>query len=78
MEHSHSPEYENTPPTTREIVQAAFDYLLDEDKEFMEDMEPEEAIGYLFTCLPEYGIADPEGFLIQKGILQGRAPQPEE
>ena len=33
-------------------------------------MESEEAIGYAFTILMEYGIEDPEEFLRDKGVLE--------
>lgn len=54
--------------TTPEIIAACVDLIDDDDREFMQDMEPEDARGYLYTRLSDAG-KDPEIELRKVGVL---------
>jgi hypothetical protein len=50
-------------------VAAAFRTLSREDQADIAALQAAEAIGYAFTCLIENGLADPEAYLQDRGIL---------
>ena len=58
--------------TAAELAEACREVLDPETCAEIEGMEPDEAMGYAFTCLIEVGIDDPEEFLIEKGLLEQR------
>jgi len=57
-------------PTSRELMEACKEVLDEKTCAELESMEFEEALGFVFTCLMEAGINDPEEFLTEKGILE--------
>ncbi len=58
-------------PTCKELAEACKDVLDKKTRTEIEQMDNfEEALGYVFTCLIENGIENPEEFLIEKGILE--------
>lgn len=57
-------------PTSQELAEACREVLDEEICIEIAAMEFEEALEFIFTCLIEAGIDDPEEFLIEKGILE--------
>jgi hypothetical protein len=63
-----SKEQEPEEITTEMIIDACRTVLLADDIEFMIDMEPDEALEYLMSVLPEYGIENPDAYLAERGL----------
>lgn len=80
-EEANSPEKDGTDeePTIEQIVNACRAILPPEDLEDLAQMERDEALIYLLTYLPEFGIDDPQQFMETAGIAEGfRQYEPDE
>lgn len=62
------------PITSAQIAEACKEKIPEEEfEDFKTDiieMEVDEAIGYAFSVLIDYGVDDPEAFLKEKGVLE--------
>lgn len=70
LEKQQAPETNYDGPSSQEIADALQGAIENDDYEDVVGMEPEEAIGYAFTLLLEYGVENPEAYLKEKGILE--------
>jgi len=70
IEKQQIPETDYDGPTAQEIADAVKDLIGDDDYEYLAGMDAEEALGYSFTLLLEYGVEEPEAYLKEKGILE--------
>ena len=57
-------------PTITELIEGLRDVLSAEDLQDLSEMDFDEALDNAFTVMIENGIDDPEGYLIEKGILK--------
>ena len=57
-------------PTIGEIVEACRSVLPPEDLDDLAQMERDEAMEYLLSYLPEFGIDDPEQFMVDAGLAE--------
>lgn len=64
--------------TTEEIIEPLSDVLLEEDLEFLKEIDSFQAINHLYGVLPERGIEDVDAFLVERGLLDSNGIKPNE